>query len=196
MAVPPPSRSDLDRQIFPIWPTLRSRECVLSFGDFSFLLPECLILQAPKAWAARAAGIDVSDFQGNMTQADWNSVFNAGKMFAWSKATEGGTFTATTFANNMNEGTAAGVYMGAYHYAHPETNAAATDAAHFVAVAGPYLTNGHLRPMLDIEGNAFTLSTADPFDLDQHILHLCDRSLRNERGSDDLHQRQSGRKRS
>ncbi len=120
-----------------------------------------LLVQGSKAWAAHAAGIDVSDFQGDMSQANWNSVFNAGKVFAWSKATEGGTFTATTFVNNMNRGTAAGIYMGAYHYAHPESNSAATDAAHFVAVAGPYLTNGHLRPMLDIEGNSFSLSTAD-----------------------------------
>lgn len=122
-----------------------------------------LILQAPKAWAARAAGIDVSHFQGTITAANWVSVANSGISFAWSKADEGTTdaFNDSTFVSNMNNGTAAGIYMGAYHYAHPESNTAAADAAHFVAVAGPYLTNGHLRPMLDIEGNSFSLSTAD-----------------------------------
>jgi autotransporter-associated beta strand protein len=120
-----------------------------------------LIADPRLAFAARSAGIDVSDYQGTLSLANWQSIHSDGKDFAWTKATEGGTFTASTFANNMINGTQAGVYMGAYHYAHPESNTAATDAAHFVAVAGPYLTNGHLRPMLDIESNAFTLSTTD-----------------------------------
>src|SRR4051794_36165655 len=111
------------------------------------------------AFAVRSAGIDVSDYQGDLTQANWNSIHADAKDFAWTKATEGGGFTATTFTNNMNRGTAAGVYMGAYHYARPDLNSATTDAAHFVAVAGPYLGNGYLRPMLDIEGLSFNLST-------------------------------------
>ncbi len=117
-------------------------------------------VQGSKAWAARAVGIDVSDYQGDITQSEWNQIYGAGKVFAWTKATEGGGFTATTFTNNMNRGTAAGVYMGAYHYARPDLNSATTDAQHFINVAGPYLTNGHLRPMLDIESQSFGLSTA------------------------------------
>src|SRR3954451_9383358 len=117
-------------------------------------------LSAMNVWAARSAGIDVSDYQGDITSTEWTQIHNDGKDFAWTKSTEGGSFTATTFTNNMNRGTAAGVYMGAYHYARPDLNSATTDAAHFVAVAGPYLGNGYLRPMLDIEGLSFNLSTS------------------------------------
>src|SRR5262249_33942507 len=120
-----------------------------------------LVAHPRLALGARSAGIDVSDYQGDLTQANWNSIHADGKDFAWTKATEGGGFTATTFTNNMNRGTAAGVYMGANHYARPDLNSAATDAAHFLAVAGPYLGTGYLRPMLDIEGNSFNLGTTD-----------------------------------
>ncbi|HEX4413204.1 MAG TPA: GH25 family lysozyme [Lacipirellulaceae bacterium] len=122
-----------------------------------------LILQAPKAWAARAAGIDVSHYQGTITAANWVSVANSGISFAWSKADEGNVdaYNDSTFINNMNRGTAAGIYMGAYHYARPDLNSDANvDAAHFVDIAGPYLTTGHLRPMLDIEAESFGLSTS------------------------------------
>jgi autotransporter-associated beta strand protein len=125
-----------------------------------FLSTSLLVFPAPAALAARSVGIDVSDYQGNLTQANWNSIRADGKDFAWTKATEGGGFTASTFVNNMNRGTTAGVYMGAYHYARPDLNSATTDAAHFVAIAGPYLGNGYLRPMLDIEAQSFTLSTS------------------------------------
>ncbi|HEX4589452.1 MAG TPA: GH25 family lysozyme, partial [Gemmataceae bacterium] len=42
-------------------------------------------------------GIDVSDFQGSI---NWTSVKNSGISFAFIKATEGTTFTASTFATN------------------------------------------------------------------------------------------------
>ncbi|HEX3598580.1 MAG TPA: glycoside hydrolase family 25 protein, partial [Lacipirellulaceae bacterium] len=121
-----------------------------------------LFVQGSNAWAARAAGIDVSHYQGTITAANWVSVANSGISFAWSKADEGNVdaYNDSTFINNVNRGTAAGIYMGAYHYARPDLNSDANvDAAHFVAIAGPYLTNGHLRPMLDIENESFGLST-------------------------------------
>jgi len=117
-----------------------------------------LVAHPRLAFGARSAGIDVSDYQGDIPPTEWTQIHNDGKDFAWTKATEGGGFTATTFTNNMVRGTNAGVYMGAYHYARPDLNSATTDAAHFVAVAGPYLSAGYLRPMLDIEAQSFTLS--------------------------------------
>ena len=76
-----------------------------------------LVANPRMAFAARSAGIDVSDYQGDITPTEWTQIHNDGKDFAWSKATEGGGFTASTFVNNMNRGTTAGMYMGAYHYA-------------------------------------------------------------------------------
>jgi autotransporter-associated beta strand protein len=121
-----------------------------------------LIADPRLAFAARSAGIDVSNNNGLI---NWTQVRSAGKDFAWAKATEGTTFTDSYFngssEHNMDSGTSAGLLMGAYHYAHPESNTATSEAAHFVAVAGPYLTTGYLRPMLDIEGTSFGLSTTD-----------------------------------
>ncbi len=101
------------------------------------------------ASAARDAGIDVSSYQGSN---DWTSIHAAGKDFAWAKATEGQTVNDSTFVANMNNGAAVpGMYMGAYHFAHPELHDPATEANHFLSIAGNYLAPGYLRPMLDIE---------------------------------------------
>ena len=52
----------------------------------------------------------------------------------------------------MAAGQAAGVVMGAYHYARPDLNPdAKTEALWFLSVAGAYLIPGHLRPALDVE---------------------------------------------
>ena len=51
----------------------------------------------------------------------------------------------------MQNGKAAGLYMGAYHFARPDSNSPEAEADHFVNVAGVYMTNGYLRPVLDLE---------------------------------------------
>ncbi|HYV27762.1 MAG TPA: GH25 family lysozyme, partial [Candidatus Eisenbacteria bacterium] len=123
-----------------------SKALLLSLVVFGY--PALLLAQT------RPIGIDVSDFQSS--SLDWNTIKGFGVSFAWSKATEGTSFTATTFPGNMSNGKAAGVVMGAYHYAHPELNTASVEADHFWAVAKNYIiADGlSLMPMLDIEGNA------------------------------------------
>src|ERR1051326_5351230 len=67
------------------------------------------------ALAQRPLGIDVSHYDG---QVYWPNVKNnSGIAFAWSKATEGTTFQDAVFTYNQTNGKAAGVYMGAYHFA-------------------------------------------------------------------------------
>src|SRR5438874_13175319 len=56
-------------------------------------------------------GIDVSHWDGTI---NWPSVFAAGKVFAWQKATEGVTYNDPTLATNMSGAKAAGVPIGAY----------------------------------------------------------------------------------
>ena len=134
------------RQLFGV-------QLLLCLRSFSVLNPS-------RAFAVRALGIDVSNNNGAI---NWTSVANSGIDFAWAKATEGTTFTDSYFngsnGHNMANGTAAGVLMGAYHFARPDLNSdATTEAAHFVAVASPYLTDGYLRPVLDVE-TGFGLST-------------------------------------
>ncbi|MCK4732664.1 MAG: fibronectin type III domain-containing protein, partial [Methanophagales archaeon] len=93
-------------------------------------------------------GIDVSHWQGDI---DWSQVYNSGYKFAFAKATGGTGFIDGDFEGNMIEGHNAGMLMGAYHFAYPEYNGPVDEAQFFVSVAGEYLREGYLRPVLDIE---------------------------------------------
>src|SRR5438876_10767388 len=102
---------------------------------------------------ARPLGIDVSDYQPSI---NWTSVKSAGYDFAWTKATEGVTFNATTFTSTrMNSAKNAGVVIGAYHYARYDNNTATAEVNHFLSIAGAYIGPGWLPPMLDV-GNPVT----------------------------------------
>src|ERR1039458_9683155 len=87
------------------------------------------------AMAQRPVGIDVSSYQGSIS---WGSVKGDGISFAWAKATEGTGWTDGYFPANQNNGKAAGVYMGAYHFVHPESNTPGAEASHFWSVAKDY----------------------------------------------------------
>ncbi|HWF20072.1 MAG TPA: GH25 family lysozyme, partial [Verrucomicrobiae bacterium] len=78
--------------------------------------------------AQRPLGIDVSSYQGT---PNWSSVRGSGIVFAWAKATESTTITDGDFAYNENNGKAAGVLMGAYHFAHPNLNSPGAEAGYF-----------------------------------------------------------------
>ncbi|HXP52457.1 MAG TPA: glycoside hydrolase family 25 protein, partial [Bacteroidia bacterium] len=93
-------------------------------------------------------GIDVSSYEGTV---NWASVKAGGYTFAFAKATEGVGLTDSYFVSNETNGTAAGMIMGAYHFAHPENNTATAEANYFLSVAGPYIKACHLPPVLDLE---------------------------------------------
>ena len=97
-------------------------------------------------------GIDVSSYQGTV---NWTQVKAAGVTFAWAKATEGLSVTDAEYHNNAINGVSAGVYMGAYHFAHPDTHTttaqAIAEANYFLSVAQPYIISGELPPVLDYE---------------------------------------------
>src|SRR5436305_11355084 len=98
-----------------------AREQFLNAG-FAAALTLGLIVQPAHA---RPLGIDVSSYQGS--GVNWSSVKASGRTFAWAKATEGVTINDSTFAGNENNGKAAGLIMGAYHFAHPGSNGAGTE---------------------------------------------------------------------
>jgi autotransporter-associated beta strand protein len=119
-------------------------------------------LVAPlKALAQRPLGIDVSSYQGSAdsppTNIVWTKVKSAGIAFAWAKATEGLTYRDADFVYNVTNAKSAGVPIGAYHFAHPDTHpgtsGADQEAAFFLSIAGPYIKSGggYLVPMLDAE---------------------------------------------
>jgi len=93
-------------------------------------------------------GIDVSHWQGTI---NWVQVYNEGFRFAFAKATQGTGILDGNFMTNMNNGRNAGMFMGAYHYATPDSSTAADQANYFVDQAGEYITAGYLRPALDLE---------------------------------------------
>jgi T5SS/PEP-CTERM-associated repeat protein len=114
----------------------------------------------------RDFGVDVSHFQNEsgIPQASWDQMFAAGKRFVFVKATEGLTGPHdATMALNVQRAAAAGLLVGVYHFAHPEnrptTNGAILEASNLVVYAGSAIGPGRLRPVLDLEFNAVTLST-------------------------------------
>jgi GH25 family lysozyme M1 (1,4-beta-N-acetylmuramidase) len=122
-----------------------------------------IISLAPaSAQSQRTFAIDVYGGQGSdntpPTQINWTSVKNGGISFAWTKAAEataadGYNHPSDDFIANENNGKAAGVYMGAYYFAHPELDSPGVAAASFWSAAGSYiLADGKtLMPMLDME---------------------------------------------
>jgi GH25 family lysozyme M1 (1,4-beta-N-acetylmuramidase) len=108
---------------------------------------------------ARAAtaptGIDVSHWQG---QIGWVQVAGAAYDFAFAKATEGTTFTDATYPVNRSGAGAAGMRIGAYHFARPTGSSDAAVAASAIAQADAFVAfaqprRGDLLPVLDLEKN-------------------------------------------
>lgn len=107
--------------------------------------------------AQRPMGIDVSTYQGK--GLNWPAIKNSGIAFAYAKATEGNGSADDAFLINETNAVAAGVPIGAYHYARFDlntgTNGAAAEAAWFWSVAKAYIvpSGGYLTPMLDVEAS-------------------------------------------
>jgi GH25 family lysozyme M1 (1,4-beta-N-acetylmuramidase) len=93
-------------------------------------------------------GVDVSSYEGTI---NWTQVKGGGYTFAFAKSTEGVSITDSYFVTNQVNGTAAGMVMGAYHFARPEANTATAEANYFLSVAGPYIKACNLPPVLDVE---------------------------------------------
>lgn len=98
--------------------------------------------------APRVEGIDVSKWQLTI---NWTSVRNAGKQFAFIKATEASSIVDPNWATNRTNATNVGVINGFYHRARPLTSTAIAEADHFSNTILPYLKPGRMRPVLDLE---------------------------------------------
>ena len=138
-----------------------------------------LITVKPAQAQARDFGSDVSHYQGasGISQSSWNQMFAEGKRFTFIKASEGLTGPDdAAMSNNVFRASAAGLLVGVYHYAHPEnrpTNGGAVlEADHFLSYAGSAIGPGRLRPVLDLEGSASTLSKTA---LTDWVIAFCNR---------------------
>jgi GH25 family lysozyme M1 (1,4-beta-N-acetylmuramidase) len=97
--------------------------------------------------------MDVSHYQGTI---NWTTVAAGNIDFAFTKATEDINYIDPKFATNMISGKAAGVKMGAYHFARPSLSPTVTadalaEARYFIKNLHPYLDDGILWPVLDLE---------------------------------------------
>jgi len=124
----------------------------------------------------RIYGVDVSAVgQGAITPSQWTQVKAADKTFAWIRASKGSAdsegdcrFLDPKFYSNINNATAAGLLVGAYHVGNVVQYSAVAEAAFFVSVAGDYIKPGHLRPVLDLESH----SCGDPASLGPAALSI------------------------
>ncbi len=129
----------------------------------SLLLSAFLVLDKPagisnpNVRADYLLGIDVSHWQGDI---DWNAVYSDGYRFAFVKATEGTSYVDSEFQDNMRNASAAGLYVGPYHFAHPDDNSAEDEARFFLSKIEPYMREGYMVPVLDLEDGSSLGKTA------------------------------------
>ena len=91
-------------------------------------------------------GIDVSNWQPHV---DWPAMKHSGVSFAYLKASEGTDFSDKMYSTHRRNARAAGLVIGAYHFARPSTGSAKAQALHFLKVADVH--RGDLTPALDLE---------------------------------------------
>jgi len=99
-------------------------------------------------------GVDVN--ARHEDNIDWSDVYDAGYRFVFVKASSGDSdepVLRNTFLGDQVEGAEdEGLAVGVYHFAYAGFgNTAADEAAWFLDVAGEYLREGYLRPVLDVE---------------------------------------------
>jgi autotransporter-associated beta strand protein len=132
----------------------------------------------------RILGLDISAWQGNISQTTWNNIrTNDNRQFVILRSSRGGTtgyynqndsanaqglntlsqrYDDPYFVQNVNRATAAGMYVGSYHFSRPEIiestlnssgirNSGTNEADHFIEMAGAWMRPGYLVPVHDLE---------------------------------------------
>ncbi len=95
-------------------------------------------------------GVDVSSYQHG-SPIDWGQVAASGQRFGFVKATESTGYVNPWFASDIAAGRAAGLAVGGYHFARPESSATAQADA-FAAALGSGVAS-ELPPVLDLESS-------------------------------------------
>lgn len=97
-------------------------------------------------------GIDVSNRNGHLSLAQWQTWHRQGKTFAYIKATEGTYFVDGDFGANVSNSLRAGFIRGAYEFGNPRQSGGTAEADFFLAHGGGWRNDGHTLPgTLDIE---------------------------------------------
>lgn len=144
-----------------------------------------LLISATRLGAqTRVLGLDISAWQGNISQTTWNNIrTNENRQFVILRSSRGGTtgyynqndsdnsdglntlsqrYDDPYFVQNVNRATAAGMFVGSYHFSRPEIiettlnsggirNTGTNEADHFIEMAGAWMRPGYLLPVHDLE---------------------------------------------
>lgn len=156
------------RRVYPI----RRLQQAYAFAAVSFVV---LYTASRLCAQQRVLGMDVSAWQGNISQSTWNNIHNVeDRDFVFIRSSRGGTtgyynqsdpnnnngantlsqrYDDPYFVQNITRATNAGMFAGAYHFARPDiiTNTGADEADHFIQMAGAWMRPGYLLPVLDLE---------------------------------------------
>ncbi len=104
-------------------------------------------------------GIDISQYQGNITASGWQQIKGAGIQFAFARVSLGSCCDHdANYVNNFSRAIAAGIPIGPYAVGYPQTNMsdpndAVNEANYLISLTKPYYQGSGLmlRPVLDIE---------------------------------------------
>jgi GH25 family lysozyme M1 (1,4-beta-N-acetylmuramidase) len=103
--------------------------------------------------AGQTEGVDVASYQGDV---DWPALWAAGTKWAYTKATEGTSYTNPYFTKQYDGPYGVGMIRGAYHFATPDSSGGAAQADYFVDHGGGWSKDGKTLPgVLDIEWNPY-----------------------------------------
>jgi GH25 family lysozyme M1 (1,4-beta-N-acetylmuramidase) len=98
-------------------------------------------------------GVDVASHQGDVA---WSTLWGDGTKWAYTKATEGTSYTNPYFTQQYEGPYGVGMVRGAYHFATPDTAGGAAQADYFLAHGGGWSKDGKTLPgVLDIEWNPY-----------------------------------------
>lgn len=118
------------------------------FSTLAALFP--LVSAAP--FTKRVSGVPGFDISGYQPNPDFSSAVANGAQFVIIKATEGTTYTSSSFSSQYTGATNAGLIRGAYHFAHPDSSSGATQAQFFLDNGGGWSSDGITLPgMIDLE---------------------------------------------
>ncbi|MGC4835987.1 GH25 family lysozyme [Micromonospora vinacea] len=96
-------------------------------------------------------GIDVSSHDHNLGPINWAGVVAEGNKFVYIKATEGNDYLNPFFNGDYTAAKAAGLFVGAYHFARPDGRDPVGEANYFIDNMRWAKDSRTLVPMLDFE---------------------------------------------
>lgn len=102
------------------------------------------------------------DLSSNNGHVDFHKVKAAGFVGVWLKASEGENFVDQLYSPNRIAALAAGLHVGAYHFARPDLHpkTAEKEACNFCRTVGSLWSEHDLLPVLDFETKAGELTSA------------------------------------